>query len=95
MDVGVEEREVGGDGVGGGEDAEWGVESSVVAECLVEVGGGARDEAEGGVSGDGEEAEEEGELAGVDFVRSVCGRGDDDGVVVDGARGSGFCSGLG
>ncbi len=83
MDVGVEEREVGGDWVGGGEDAEGAVEASVVSECLVEVCGGVGDEAERVVSGDGEESEEEGELSRVDFVWSVGGRGDDDGLIVD------------
>lgn len=92
MDVGVEEWQVFGDWVGGGEDAERVVETSVVAERLAEVGGGVWDEAEGVVSGYGEESEEEGELACVHFVGRVGGRGDDDGVVVDRVGCSRGCS---
>ena len=65
------------------DESEGFAECVVVSDGLVEVGGGAGDEADGLVSGDGEESEEESELSGVDVVGRVGGCGEDDGVVID------------
>jgi len=56
VDVGIEERDEVWEGLCCGEDAERLVESSVMAECLIEVFGGLWDDAQKRVAGDGEEA---------------------------------------